>query len=277
MTWELEGGPRPETNWHFFSSLPTVAAMTDPDAMVGPDGPRLDDALGATLLAALDDPEACEIVERDDGLIMANRAVRYLDPVDVWPAHIRHGLDRVTGRVLDIGAGAGRAAVPLLERGHRVTALDVSPGAIEACRRRGVTEVFLGPVDEHARSGERYDTFLLYGNNLGLLANATRAPEFLTALAAMAAPGARIVGQGMDPYGTTAERNLRYHERNRQRGRMAGQLSLRIRYEDTATPWFDYLFASPDELLRLVAGTGWRIDSFDDSEAPSYLAVLVQE
>jgi hypothetical protein len=120
----------------------------------------------------------------------------------------------------------------------------------------------------------RYDTFLLLGNNVGLLESRERAPVFLHALAELARPGARIVAQGTDPYGTTDPVHLAYHERNRARGRLGGQLRLRLRYRLLATDWFDYLVCSAAELESLLAGTPWRLKSIDDRDRPYYLAVM---
>lgn len=41
-----------------------------------------------------------------------------------------------TGRILDIGAGTGAYAIPLAKRGYSVTAVDLSPVLIEACKER---------------------------------------------------------------------------------------------------------------------------------------------
>ena len=68
--------------------------------------------------------------------------------------------------------------------------------------------------------------------------------------------------------------HLAYHERNRKRGRMPGQLRIRVRFGLTTTPWFDYLIVSPDELRELVAGSGWEVARLIDGEAGIYAAVL---
>jgi SAM-dependent methyltransferase len=215
-----------------------------------------------------------EIIERDDGLINAAPAANYLAASQDWDALEHRALDRVRGHVLDIGLGAGRAALELQERGVPVTGLDISPGAIEVARRRGVRDLVCATVDEHARSGRRYDTFLLFGNNLGLIEGRERAPAFLAALAAMSRPGAQIVAHGTDPYGTTDPVHVGYHARNRSLGRLGGQLRLRLRYRNLATGWFDYLVCSTDELGQLIAGTGWRLTDLDTADAPYYLATM---
>ena len=65
-----------------------------------------------------------------------------------------------------------------------------------------------------------------------------------------------------------------YHERNRQRGRLGGQLRLRLRYRELATHWFDYLVCTPEELRELLHGTDWRLADVDDADAPYCLATL---
>lgn len=253
------------------------------------DGPLLGDVFGAMLRDALavatgvgPRPLAggrlprpvIEIIERDDGLINGAPVDHYLAGPDEWQPHDHRAVGRVRGRVLDVGVGAGRVALVLQERGTPVTGLDISPGAIEVARARGVRDLVCATVDAHAEVGPRYDTFLLLGNNLGLIEGRERAPAFLAALAAMAQPGAQVIAHGTDPYGTNDPVHLGYHERNRRRGRLPGQLRLRLRYRDLATHWFDYLVCSPQELAGLVSGTGWRLADIDDADAPYYLATL---
>lgn len=216
-----------------------------------------------------------EVIERDDGLINGAPADHYLGEPDEWQPHDHRALRLCRGQVLDIGTGAGRTAVELQRRGMAVTGLDTSPGAIEIARRRGLRDTVVTTIDAYAaKATTRYDTFLLLGNNLGLLEGAERAPVFLAALARLAKPGARIIAQGTDPYGTTDPVHAEYHQRNRERGRIGGQLRLRLRYRRLATDWFDYLNCSPAELEKLLVGTGWRLKSVDLADRPYYLAVV---
>lgn len=215
-----------------------------------------------------------EVIEREDGLINGAPAAHYLSEPDEWRSFDHRAVRLCRGRVLDIGVGAGRIAIELQRQGIAVTGLDTSAGAIEVSRDRGLRDTVLATVDEFARASVRYDTFLLLGNNLGLLESAARAPVFLAALARLAAPGARIVAQGADPYGTTDPLHSGYHESNRTRGRLGGQLRLRLRYREIATEWFDYLNCSVSELESLLVGTSWRLKSIDDRDRPYYVAVM---
>jgi SAM-dependent methyltransferase len=216
-----------------------------------------------------------EVVERDDGLINGAPADHYLDEPDEWQPYDHRALRLVRGAVLDIGAGAGRIAVELQRRGMAVTGLDTSAGAIEVARKRGLRDTVHTTVDEYAaRAQTRYDTFLLLGNNLGLIESRERAPAFLEALATLSRPGARIIAQGTDPYGTSDPVHVAYHRRNRDRGRLGGQLRLRLRYRMVASAWFDYLVCSIDELESILSGTPWRLASIDNADHPYYLVLL---
>ncbi|WP_290120571.1 methyltransferase domain-containing protein [Actinomadura sp. DC4] len=214
-------------------------------------------------------------MERDDGMVKAAPVASWIATTDQWSDDDRRALDLLKGKVLDVGAGGGRAARALQDRGHPVTAMDVSPGAVDVCRRQGIRSVVHGTVDDHAATGARYDSFLLLGGNLGLLDSRERAPEFLRALATMAAPGAVIVGQGNNRTDSTDPEHLAYNRRNLRAGRIAGQRTMRIRHRDMATPWFHYLCLAPRELSELATGTGWELtDVVNATNSTAYLATL---
>jgi 2-polyprenyl-3-methyl-5-hydroxy-6-metoxy-1,4-benzoquinol methylase len=203
---------------------------------------------------------AFESIERSDGHLGVMDAARYFAPADAWTATTRFARERVAGRILDIGAGAGRVALVLEEQGYDVVALDVSEGATTVCRERGVRATFTGSVfDLAATAPEPFDTFLMAGNNLGLLAGAEQAPRFLDALASMAWPGAVVIGETLNPYGTNNPEHLQYHDDNRALGWLPGQVRLRVRHLQLATPWWDYLFCTPEELESILAPTRWQL------------------
>jgi SAM-dependent methyltransferase len=213
-----------------------------------------------------------EIVERDDGFIYALRPARYFATPDGWLEFERAALDQAAGTVLDVGCGAGRFALALQDRGVTTTGLDVSAGAVEVTRDRGVRDVIHGVVTDVA--ARQYDTFLLMGENLGLLASAARASGFLAELAAIARPGARIIGHGADPYAAADPEMTAYLRRERNPGQLPGELTIRVRHRDLATGWFGYLLCSPAELGELARAAGWELTTADYADKANYLAVL---
>jgi SAM-dependent methyltransferase len=230
--------------------------------------PLLGDAWGNALFGALDGRETTVVLERDDGHVDVEGLSGYFAVPDAWSDRDHWAIQRPVGRVLDLGAGAGRAALALQARGQDVVALDVSPGAITVCRRRGVHQCFLGTVNDLlAAKPEPFDCFLALGNNLGLLGNPDLAVQTLNTLATMGSDESVIVGTGADPYETNDPVHLGYHEANRQRGRPSGQVTVRVRHRNVATDWFDLLLCSLDELADLCSPTPWRIaDVFPGSQ-----------
>jgi SAM-dependent methyltransferase len=214
---------------------------------------------------------AFEIVERDDGFLSVVDGAHYFAPLETLSPPDLWACERVTGRVLDVGCGAGRHAVHLMAKKYDVTGVDPSPGAVDVASSRGVP-VIQGTIDDLTASGT-FDTALLMGNNLGLLEGGERGRQVLDKLAALVRPGGRLIGSGVDPSTESDPEHLAYQARNRARGRMPGQLRVRVRYRCLSTQWFDYLHASPEELRTLTAGTAWTIS--DAIVGPFRYAVML--
>ena len=234
------------------------------------------DAFGEMLRSFAQDGTGLEIVERDDGFITASQLgpSMYLAPYRRWRPVERRAMRFARGRVLDIGAGAGRVALHLQERGHEVVAIDVSPGAVELMRERSVRDArLLGIADVGPELGT-FDTVVLYGNNIGLLASPQKGARILRRWLKATSDDARILGTSVFLYDTQDPVHLAYHERNRRRGRHPGQLRLRIRHGELATPWFDYLILPPDELDALAREGGWHVTRTFTGDGPIYSAVL---
>jgi SAM-dependent methyltransferase len=115
--------------------------------------------------------------------------------------------------VLDLGAGAGRHSLHLQSLGHRVTAVDTSPGAVEVCRARGIGDVRLADltklVDERT-----WDTILLMCGNLGLAGDWEPTRRLLMRLRKRASRGGILIGDSVDPTSDDPI-DLAYEERNR--------------------------------------------------------------
>ena len=233
-----------------------------------------EDAYGRLILDAIEGKEPIEVVEREDGLVLAYQGRYLVDPFRRWQAVERCAMRFVRGRVLDIGCGAGRVCLHLQERGLDVVGIDNSPGAVAACRRRGVRDVRLVAIDEIDERLGAFDTLLILGNNLGLLGSEKAAKRSLRRLSAVANPGGRLVGQSFDPYGFKDRAQLEYLAGNAARGRPFGHQRVRVRYLERASPWFDVTLFSPDEMAAVLDGTGWRLRRTLPGRGPGYVAIV---
>jgi SAM-dependent methyltransferase len=216
-----------------------------------------------------------EIVEREDGYIdISSGPAAYFTKYRDWGPHIKKAIGFARGRVLDVGCGAGRHSLYLQKKGHDVVGLDNSPLAAKVARARGVRRVRVMPVTKVGRGLGKFDTIVMFGNNFGLFGSRRRAKWLLARFRTITREGARIIVESVDPYRTDNRCHLDYQRLNRRRGRMSGRLRLRVRYQTYATPWFDYLIVSPDEMREIVDGTGWRVARFFRSRGPTYSAVI---
>ncbi|MEC3915522.1 class I SAM-dependent methyltransferase [Nocardia sp. CDC160] len=240
------------------------------------ENPTVGDAFGEALLEELTIGNAFEVAERDDGHIGVHPIARYFAEYPQWPPLEAKAIDSVGSRVLDVGAGAGRAALELQNRGVEVLAVDTSPSAIDVCRSRGVAQVQHGTILDIPHDIELFDTVLMLGGNFGFLQSPTAGRDFLMAVAAVTSPGAQLFGINTEPGLTEDPAHLRYYARNQAAGRASGQLRLRIRHKRTATPWFEYWLMSEQEIEQVVNGTPWRLAHLDRDGA-RYLATLIRE
>jgi len=237
------------------------------------------DAYGQMMLSVLDgDENVFEIVEREDNFISASvmGPKLYLAPFRRWPAHHRQAMRLVRGRTLDGGAGAGRVSLHLQERGHEVVAVDNSPGAIETCRRRGVRDARLLDFSDVDESLGTFEAIVLLGNNFGLFASPAKAKRLLRRLHKLTSDGARILAETRDVSdspGSDQPWHVEYRKQNVARGRLPGQIRIRIRFRTIVGPWFDYPMVSRAELTDILSGTGWRLDHTIDSD-DTYVAVI---
>ncbi len=233
------------------------------------------DAYGRIVWDHLHGTPTTEIIERDDGwFAVSGGAPNYFAEFKDWPRHQQVAMRFIRGRVLDVGCGAGRCCLYLQKRGHRVVGIDASPLAIKVCRKRGVKDARLLPITKVSHTLGRFDTILMMGNNFGLFGSRSRARWLLRRLHALTSAEARIVAESLNVYQTKDPGHLRYLRLNRRRGRMSGQIRLRVRYRRCRTPWFDYLMVSPREMEMLLAGTGWRMGRYLKSNGAPYVAVF---
>jgi SAM-dependent methyltransferase len=215
-----------------------------------------------------------EIVERDDGFFTAGARYYFADYKD-WYEREKKAIRYAKGRVLDVGCGAGRVSLYLQKKGYDVAGVDISPLAIQVCKRRGLKNALVMPITKVSAKLGKFDTVIMFGNNFGLFGNPRRARWLLQRFDKLTAKNARIIAESIDPYKTSDPDHLHYHRLNKRKGRMGGHVRIRVRYRKYVTPWFDYLLVSKQEMRNILKGTGWRLKrTFSSRKSPAYIAVI---
>ena len=239
--------------------------------------PHSSDAFGKALLDWVRGGTTPEIVERDDGVVEIGAGAEvYLMAFDEWPTAEQQSMHYVRGRVADVGCGGGRVALHLQKLGCHVVGVDSSPLALRAARWFGVTRTSCLTVDELSLRIDEFDTIILFGNNLGVFGTPERAKKILTRWAKKLPRGSRILVESTNPLsGGAPVIDRSYCNRNRTKGVALGQCRLRVWYDRSPSPWFNWFFASRTELKGLLRGTGWSmVNVLVGAADEPYVAVL---
>lgn len=237
------------------------------------------DAYGQEVYDYFQGKSVVEIVERDDGYIDISRGpALYFSPYEEWLLQEQQAIQLAQGRILDIGCGPGRVALYLQEKGFEVVGIDNSPLAIKTAKLRGVQDIRVLSITQVSRKAlGMFGTIVMFGNNFGLFGSFKRARWLLRRFYSMTHENGRILVGSRDIYQTNDPEHLAFHERNRQLGRMAGQLRLRVRHKSIIGPWFDYLMVSPDEMRQIVDSTGWHVAQVMMSEEGGLYTAVIEK
>jgi len=234
-----------------------------------------EDAFGREVLGFLRGKNSCEITERDDGYISARYSPSvYFSEYADWPTIEKQAMEFVRGRVLDIGCGVGRHSIYLQNKGFDVTGIDISPLAAKIAKQRGLKKVKLMSLTDLHFNPNSFDTVIMMGGNFGLIGTPERGKTILRKLNRITSEDGIILAETRDPYRTEDPLHLEYHKQNLKKGKLGGQMKIRIRFEKTVSRWFKWLLVSKNEIQQIVKATGWKVDRFLDSEGSSFVAVL---
>ena len=209
--------------------------------------------------------------------------------VDATVAHVaalaaRSAAAGGRGRVLELGAGSGRLALPLAARGLEVWALDASAAMLDRLRAKPGAATVRTVVDDMAalaapevRAAAPYDVVLCAFNTLFNLPDTDAQARCLRGAAALLAPAGRVVVEAFVPAGSDDDgggsasaveaRHIGLDEVVLSVSRVEpasrtvvgqyvqiSEAGIRLR------PWVLH-YASPEELDGLAALAGLRLDA----------------
>lgn len=171
---------------------------------------------------------------------------------------------------LDVGAGAGRDALALQERGETV-AIEVSESLVTLLAERGVEDARLVDMFDLRERFEpdRFRSVLVIGTQVGLAGSMAGLEGFLADLAAVTTDDATAVLDWYDPTHPGATELLGYRED------AASGLAHRVMYFEyggTVGPILLFRLFSPERVREAARETDWSVETIDDEsfEGPYY-------
>ena len=170
------------------------------------------------------------------------------------------------GKVLDIGAGVGSHALAMQQKGIDVTAMELSPKAVEIMQLRGIKNVMQQDFFTY-KIDEKFDTLLLLMNGIGLTATIGGLTNFLENAKSMVAPEGKIIFDSSDVaylYEGILPKIDNYY----------GEILYQYEYKKQKTEWFSWLYIDQHYLNKIAANTGWKVEILSEDEYDQYLAKL---
>ncbi len=179
----------------------------------------------------------------------------------------REALARCQGRVLDLGATAGAAALALQRRGLRVTALDPLPVAVTAMRSLGVRDARVGDAFTF-RDDDGYDTVLLLMNGSMIAGTLGGLSRLLSHLGGLLRTRGRILMDSTDPRDGGAA--------VLPDGRYVGELHYQLEFAGRRGPPFPQLFVDPETLASVSDDVGFETEIVFRERDGAFLSQLTR-
>ncbi|MFC7347345.1 class I SAM-dependent methyltransferase [Chryseobacterium zhengzhouense] len=185
----------------------------------------------------------------------------------------KKALKLASGRVLDIGAGAGSHSLYLQnERNLDVTALDISPKSIEICKLRGIQKAVAQNMLEF--SGETFDTILLLMNGTGIFQSLKVIDIYLKKLHSLLNKNGQILIDSTDilyMFDTDEDGGVYIPAE-----RYYGELDYTVHYKGESEDPIKWLYLDFNTLKNAAENNGFRIEKVVQDE-DSYLARLTEK
>ncbi|MCD7973599.1 MAG: class I SAM-dependent methyltransferase [Candidatus Azobacteroides sp.] len=186
------------------------------------------------------------------------------------PETEKKALSLVKGNVLDIGAGAGSHALWLQQKGIDVTAMDISLGAVEVMKKRGIRKII--HQDFFSYTGQQFNTLLLLMNGIGITGKLENLPTFFEQAKNLLAPGGKIILDSSDIiYLFLEEDGSAMIDLN---GPYYGELEYTFEFNNEKGMPFHWLFIDFDTLSLYAGMAGFSCEKVYEDEHYLYLAEL---
>lgn len=179
-------------------------------------------------------------------------------------------LQLASGKVLDVGCCAGSHALFLQQKKLKVKAIDISEGAVEIAKQRGVKNAH--EQDFLKLKNEKFDTILMLMNGSGIIGKLNNLTAFFAHAKSLLNPNGKILIDSSDlQYLFDADEDGGIWVNPNQ---YYGELSYSISYKGEVSEKFNWLYIDFDSLSLAAESNGFTCELIQKGEHYDYLAML---
>jgi SAM-dependent methyltransferase len=189
---------------------------------------------------------------------------------DQMPLLEKKAMNRVKGKVLDVGAGAGAHSVYLQSQGFDVTSMDISELSCEVMLDLGLKNVVC--KDIWTFESDPFDTVLFMMNGIGLVKDLDGLGPFFEHIKRYVKHGGQVILDSSDikymfeddEGGFWIDLNSNYY----------GELEYKLEYKNKKAEPFPWLFVDFKKLRDAAMKAGWKVELLYEDDHFHYLTRL---
>ncbi|MDD5022783.1 MAG: methyltransferase domain-containing protein [Candidatus ainarchaeum sp.] len=188
----------------------------------------------------------------------------YNDNYENWSEIEKEILGNLTGKIIDLGAGAGRHSDYLNKKECEVHSVDISKRAVEIMKKRNIKNVHLmdwWKIDKKFK--KEFDFAIMMFNNFAMLGNEENIKKMMDKISEITKESGKAVISCVDPekFGCGEKSNFYAH----------------LEYDGKSGNEFEMILLSPRYLEKILKKVNWEIEKIgycDGEFNAQYLAVL---
>jgi len=179
-------------------------------------------------------------------------------------------LELTKGKVLDLGCGAGSHSLFLQKKNYLVKAIDISDGAIQVCKKRGLKNAEI--MNLWDLKSEKFDTILSLMNGVGLCGTLGMLPSFMAHLKSLLNPNGQVLIDSSDIIYMFEDEDGKVNLP--EDGHYYGEVEFSFKYKKEKSGIFPWLYIDYDLFKHYAEESGFDCKLIYEGEHYDYLAQL---
>lgn len=183
----------------------------------------------------------------------------------------QNALRMAEGKILDVGAGAGCHSLALQQMDKDVTAIDISPLAVETMKALGVRNAL---EQDFFTIEDKYDTILMLMNGIGIVGTLANMPSFFKHIGNILSDNGQLLVDSSDiSYVFEEEDGIIYLPEG---DGYYGELEYEMQYADIKGEAFKWLYIDFETLHDIAYKNGFKAEMVHCGEHYDYLARITK-